>query len=60
MTAESEIIIQDIQNALDAAWLQLEDATRDLFLFNLTESQITLHVRVIIADIREEQENKEK
>lgn len=51
MSAQSELIIEDMNNALDAAWLQLENATRDLLAFGKTEAQITLSVRIVCADV---------
>ena len=59
MSAADEIYIEEMNNARNAAYNQIEDAINDLFVLDISESAILLSVRVIYNDLKEAKE-KEK
>ena len=59
MSAQSDLFIEDMNNAREAAYNQIEDAINDLFVLEVSESAILLSVRVIYTELREAKE-KEK
>ena len=59
MSAQSDLFIEDMNNARDAAYTQIEDAINDLFVLDVSESAILLSVRIIYNDLKEAKE-KEK
>ena len=60
MSAQSDLIIEDMNNARDAAYNQIEDAINDLFGLGVPESAILLSVRVIYTELAEAKEKEEK
>lgn len=61
MSAQSDLFIEDMNNARDAAYTQIEDAINDLFVLDVSESAILLSVRIIYNDLKEaKEEEKEK
>ena len=59
MSAQSELYIEDMNNARDAAYNQIEDAINDLFALDVSESAILLSVRVIYNGLKEAKEKEE-
>ena len=60
MSAADEIYIEDMNNVLDAAYTQIEDAIKDLFVLDVSESAILLSVRIIYNELKEAKEEEEK
>ena len=60
MDAVKQLCIEDINNARDAAYNQIEDAIIDLFRLGIVESAILLSVRVIYNDLAEAKEKEDK
>ena len=59
MSAQSDLFIEDANNAREAAYDQIEDAVIDLFVLEVSESAILLSIRIIYNDLKEAKE-KEK
>ena len=60
MSAQSDLFIEDMNNARDAAYNQIEDAINDLFVLGVSESAILLSVRVIYTELTETKEKEDK
>ena len=58
MSAQSEILIQDMNDAADAAYARIEDAVKDLYSLGVVESAIVLSVHIFYSEIREEKETE--
>ena len=60
MSAQSDLFIEDANNAREAAYTQIEDAINDLFVLDISESAILLSVRVIYSELKEAKEKEEE
>ena len=60
MSAQSDLYIEDMSNACEAAYSQIEDAIEDLFVLDISESAILLSVRIIYNELKEAKEKEEK
>ena len=60
MSAQSDLFIEGMNNARDAAYNQIEDAINDLFVLDVSESAILLSVRIIYNDLKEAKEKEAK
>ena len=58
MGAQSELIIQDMNEALETNYNQIEDAIRNLLVLGVAESAIIMSVRIIYRDIIDEETEK--
>lgn len=55
MSAQSESIIEDMNNIRDAAYDKIKEAVRDLYGLGVAESAILLSLRIIYRDIQDEE-----
>lgn len=57
MGAQSELMIQEMNEALETAYNQIEDAIRNLYALDVAESAILLSVRIIYRNIKDGEES---
>lgn len=58
MGAQSELIIQNMNEALERNYKQIENAIRNLYALDVAESAITMSVCIIYRGIIDEGENE--
>ena len=60
MSAQSDLYIEEMNAACEAAYNQIEDAINDLFVLGVAESAILLSVRITYNELKEAKEKEEK
>ena len=60
MSAQSELYIEERNYALEEAYNRIEDAIKDLFVLEVSESVILLSVRIIYNELKEAKEKEEE
>ena len=58
LESTSDSVIRDMNDTVDAAYAQIEDAVKDLYSLGVAESAILLSVQIFYSEMREEKETE--